>query len=103
MRIVQIVAVMVILAIAGVAFAVAPGKTVEWAGGGAGKVVFDGKIHADKGLKCADCHPKIFKMKKEASMKMADLNAGKFCGECHNGKKAFKTNDPASCNKCHKK
>src|SRR5262249_61929384 len=39
------------------AFAVPPGKTVELAGGGGGKGGFDGKGHADKGLKCPDCHP----------------------------------------------
>jgi c(7)-type cytochrome triheme protein len=43
-------------------------------------------------------------MKKGADkMTMADMNAGKFCGECHNGTKAFKTDDPANCAKCHKK
>ncbi len=88
----------------GSALAVPPGKTVEFAGGGAGKVVFDGKVHADKGLKCNDCHTKIFQMKKgTAKMKMADINAGKFCGECHNGTKAFKSSDAANCAKCHKK
>ena len=85
------------------AFAVGPGKTVEFAGGSAGKVVFDGKAHADKGLKCTDCHTKIFPMKKGEGFKMADINAGKSCGTCHNGEKAFKTNDQADCNKCHKK
>jgi c(7)-type cytochrome triheme protein len=69
-----------------------------------GKVTFDGKVHADKGLKCLDCHSKIFKMKKGSTeMKMADIHAGKFCGECHNGTKAFETNKPENCVKCHKK
>ena len=46
------------------AFAVPAGKTVEFAGGAGGKVVFDGKAHADKGAKCADCHQSgLFKMK----------------------------------------
>lgn len=84
--------------------AVPPGKTVEFAGGDAGKVVFDGKTHADKGNKCADCHPKLFQMKKgTAKLIMAEMNEGKNCGECHNGTKAFKTSDPANCAKCHKK
>lgn len=88
----------------GSALAVNPGKTVEYAGGNQGKVVFDGKIHADKGLKCNDCHTKIFQMKKGTlKITMADMNAGKNCGECHNGTKAFKSSDPANCGKCHKK
>ena len=83
------------------AFAVPAGKTVEWAGGGAGKVVFDGKTHADKGLKCADCHPANFKMKKGEKLTMADMNAGKNCGSCHkDGGKSFPAKD---CAKCHKK
>lgn len=98
------VVLLVIVAFVGSALAVPPGKTVEFKGGSAGKVVFDGKTHADKGLKCNDCHTKIFQMKKgSAKMTMADLNAGKNCGECHNGTKAFKTSDAANCGKCHKK
>ncbi len=84
------------------AFAVPAGKSVEFDGKAAGKVVFEGKVHADKGLKCADCHPGVFKMKKGAdAITMADINAGKFCGTCHKeGGKAFA---PKECAKCHKK
>jgi len=83
--------------------AVPAGKTVEFASP-RGKVIFDGKAHADKGLKCADCHtsPKLFQMKKGADkMSMAAMNEGKFCGTCHDGKKAFSVKAPASCVKCH--
>lgn len=89
----------------GSAMAAPSGKTVEFAGGGKGKVVFDGKTHAEKGLKCADCHtnPKLFAMKKGAvKITMADIDAGKSCGACHDGKKAFKSEE-ATCGKCHKK
>ncbi|MFN3481063.1 MAG: cytochrome c3 family protein [Thermodesulfovibrionales bacterium] len=102
--VIALVTIAIAVVFIGSAMAVPPGKTVEFAGGDAGKVVFDGKIHADKGLKCNDCHTKIFQMKKgTAKMKMADINAGKFCGECHNGTKAFKSSDAANCAKCHKK
>jgi c(7)-type cytochrome triheme protein len=87
----------------GSAMAVPPGKTVDYAGGETGKVVFDGKTHAEKGLKCNDCHTKIFAMKKGSTITMADMNAGKNCGTCHNGEKAFQSSDPANCMKCHKK
>jgi c(7)-type cytochrome triheme protein len=84
--------------------AVPSGKTVEFNPKGAGKVVFDGKIHADKGLKCNACHPAAFKMKKGADViTMKDINEGKFCGACHDGKKAFSASDKAACVKCHKK
>ncbi|WP_268898838.1 cytochrome c3 family protein [Geomesophilobacter sediminis] len=79
--------------------AVPSGKSVDWKTP-MGQVVFKGENH--KALKCSECHPKIFKMKKGSTvMKMADINQGKYCGECHNGKRAFK---PAgNCAKCHKK
>jgi len=84
--------------------AVPPGKTLEFASP-MGKVTFDGKVHADTGLKCADCHskPKLFEMKKGGDkMTMAAMNEGKFCGTCHDGKKAFSVKAPADCVKCHK-
>ncbi|MFB3886274.1 MAG: cytochrome c3 family protein [Thermodesulfobacteriota bacterium] len=96
-------ALLVAVALAGSAFAVSSDKKIEYAGGSAGKVIFDGKVHADKGLKCTDCHTKIFQMKKGAKITMADMNAGKNCGTCHNGERAFKSGDPANCGKCHKK
>ncbi len=104
MRIIAVVAMLVIIAFAGSALAVPAGKTVDYEGGGAGKVVFDGKSHADKGAKCNDCHPALFQMKTGAQkITMADINAGKSCGACHNGTKAFKADDAANCAKCHKK
>jgi c(7)-type cytochrome triheme protein len=84
--------------------AVPPGKTVEFASP-QGKVTFDGKVHANKGLQCADCHskPKLFEMKKGGDkISMAAMNEGKFCGTCHDGKKAFSVKGPADCVKCHK-
>jgi c(7)-type cytochrome triheme protein len=84
--------------------AVPSGKSVEFASS-KGKVVFDGKTHADKGLKCAECHtkPKLFEMKKGGDkITMAGMNEGKFCGACHDGKKAFGVKAEADCVKCHK-
>lgn len=89
-----------VFSLTGLSLAVGTGKKVEYDGGGSGKVVFDGKAHADKGSKCKDCHPAPFKMKKEMKITMADMKAGKNCGSCHDGKKAFGATD---CAKCHKK
>jgi len=86
------------------AMAVPAGLTVEFAGGGMGKVTFSGRVHAGEELKCNDCHAKIFPMKKtEGLFKMDDMKDGKYCGYCHNGTKAFSTSDTANCSKCHKK
>jgi c(7)-type cytochrome triheme protein len=98
-------AVIATLALAFSAFAVPSGRTVELDAKGAGKVVFDGKVHADQGIKCADCHQSgLFKMKKGAdAITMKEINEGKFCGACHNGTKAFSAKDASNCAKCHKK
>ncbi len=92
------------VAFSGIATAVPPGKTVEFKVKGMPDVVFDGKVHAAKGLKCNACHTKVFKMKKGADkITMAAIKQGKFCGACHDGKKAFKADDPAKCKTCHTK
>ena len=94
----------VVLAMATVALAVGPGKTVDFAGGGHGKVTFSGDTHKKAGA-CNACHSAIFPMKKGAAagQTMKDMEAGKGCGTCHNGTKAFGVKDAASCGKCHKK
>ena len=96
-----VLALVVVVSFMLVATAFASMKTVEFEGGGAGKVVFDGGVHKAKGLQCKDCHPALFAMKKGgAKITMADINAGKACGTCHNGTKAFAAKE---CAKCHKK
>ena len=87
-----------------VASAVPEGIILTWPGGGAGKVTFDGTKHAKKGLQCETCHVAgLFQTKKNAdNMTMEAMKQGKFCGVCHNGKKAFSTTDPKKCGECHK-
>jgi hypothetical protein len=41
-------------------FAVPPGQTVESSPRGAGKVIFSGTVHAEKGAKCTDCPTALF-------------------------------------------
>jgi c(7)-type cytochrome triheme protein len=93
------------LAMAIQAFAVPFSRTIEYTPKGAGKVVFDGKSHAGKGLKCEVCHPGLYKMKREngaVPVTMKEMEEGKSCGACHNGIKVFGVKDLASCGKCHK-
>lgn len=93
--------VIVTLALTASAFAVGPGKKLEFEDGAQGKVTFSGDVH--KVNTCKDCHPDPFKMKKgTAKITKADHVPGKFCGKCHDGKKAF-GQDEANCGKCHKK
>ena len=52
---------------------------------------------------CDDCHagekPLFPQKRSEEVYKMADMYAGKTCGACHDGKKAFEAKK--SCAKCH--
>ena len=64
--------------------------------GGQPGVLFSHESHVNQHkLKCTDCHPKLFKVKKGEG-KMAQ------CAACHDGKKAFSTTEKADCAKCHK-
>jgi c(7)-type cytochrome triheme protein len=95
----------VAVAFVGSAMAVPPGKTVEYPAGDQGKVIFSGDTHGMKqGMKCADCHPKPFAMKKGAfKMTKEDHAKPDLCGKCHDGTKAFSQTVAADCCKCHKK
>ncbi|MFQ5537285.1 MAG: c(7)-type cytochrome triheme domain-containing protein [Gemmatimonadota bacterium] len=48
-------------------------------------------------LDCAQCHPRIFRTR-DTPIKMADIFAGKYCGECH-GKVAYPV--MTGCERCH--
>lgn len=88
-----------------IATASPPNKTVEYAGGEKGKVIFNGSTHSiEQRMKCPDCHPKLFLMKKgEYKMTLEDHGKETGCGACHNGTQAFSQSEEAECVKCHKK
>jgi len=59
---------------------------------------FDHEAHT-KRYSCNECHPKLFLMKAgSARITMRDINNGAYCGDCHNGKKAFPSSE---CTRCH--
>jgi len=70
---------------------------------GAGKVVFSHKVHLKKktekspNVSCKSCHETPRSAKVTATMK--DMEQGKSCGKCHNGKKAFSV---SKCTACHR-
>ncbi len=90
------------LALAGAAFAVPAGKVIEFNESPMGKVVFDGQIHKDAGVMCKECHNNdMFPRMKQGTVKitMEEIYAGRLCGVCHDGKRAFGT--AGNCNRCH--
>lgn len=63
-----------------------------------GPVIFGHKKHV-KDNNCSLCHPKLYDLSpKRRPVTMAQMEKGKSCGACHNGKAAFKTEE---CAKCH--
>ncbi len=62
-----------------------------------GPVIFSHKKHLNA-YKCAGCHPKIFDLAVKKPVSMSQMEKGKSCGACHNGKSAFSVSE---CVKCH--
>jgi c(7)-type cytochrome triheme protein len=71
------------------------------------KNMFSHRSHVvTAGLSCDSCHPSLFERKRGAAKakgdyNMAALDAGKYCGSCHDGKTAFNTTGPETCKTCH--
>jgi c(7)-type cytochrome triheme protein len=85
-----------------VALAVPASKTIEFNNSPMGVVKFDGTVHKEAGAKCKDCHNnEMFPKMKQGtvSITMDQIYAGKLCGVCHNGKRAFDAK--GNCARCH--
>ena len=86
------------------AVAVPSGRTLDFDKSPMGMVTFSGQIHKDAGVKCAECHnTEMFPSMKKGtvSITMAQIYAGKLCGVCHNGGRAFEAKK--NCSRCHVK
>lgn len=64
--------------------------------------VFPHWIHRMQ-YKCPACHDALFKMKAGAGepITMDAIREGRFCGVCHNGKRAFESSFD-TCARCHR-
>lgn len=67
---------------------------------GAGNVQFSHKTHTSRNS-CNDCHASIFELSKNKKpVPMSEMEKGKSCGACHDGRMAFPVT--ANCAECHK-
>jgi c(7)-type cytochrome triheme protein len=68
-----------------------------------GDVLFRHATHVEEvALACTECHDKLYLSKGQHKVvTMKQMQKGKSCGTCHNGKKAFSVK--GDCAKCHKK
>jgi c(7)-type cytochrome triheme protein len=67
-----------------------------------GQVVFKHETHVDTAKPaCTTCHPREFSILKSSAPKPkithGDMDKGRYCGSCHDGKKAFALDDCAAC------
>ena len=62
-----------------------------------GPVLFSHTKHL-RDMQCNSCHNRLFKTGGSGTVSMAEMEKGKSCGACHNGKKTFAVSD---CVKCH--
>jgi len=92
-------ALLLLMAVAGVAQAVPPGLTLEFAAQDAGKVTFSGTVHARADMRCASCHLSIFDVSRSAMITRADHRTDQFCFGCHDGTTAFAAR--GHCQDCH--
>jgi c(7)-type cytochrome triheme protein len=68
--------------------------------GGTPRAVFAHWSHRIR-YKCYACHPALFEMKAgRAAITMDAIQEGKFCGACHDGKRAWAVTFE-TCNACH--
>lgn len=91
-----------LILIPAVAGAVPPDMILEFGNSPMGKVIFDGAIHQQAGFACQDCHNDwLFPQMKQGTVKMTmdDIRAGRWCGACHDGIRAFAPE--GNCKRCH--
>jgi len=68
---------------------------------GLGTASFSHSIHIAKtGGACKSCHNATVITGKEKAVTMAEMEKGRTCGSCHNGKRAFAVT--GTCDRCHK-
>jgi c(7)-type cytochrome triheme protein len=68
---------------------------------GLGTAVFSHSVHIAKtGGACKGCHNSKTITGKDKAVTMAEMEKGRTCGSCHNGKRAFAVT--ANCDRCHK-
>ena len=65
-----------------------------------GDVIFSHKFHTSL-YTCSDCHTSTFQVARNTlKVSMLEMEKGKSCGSCHDGKTAFSVKD--KCESCHK-
>ena len=66
-------------------------------------VVFRHGVHVSlEGNRCTSCHPKLFRILKPTGRTThREMDAGRSCGACHDGRHAFAVRSLGACKSCH--
>ena len=77
-----------------------PTKELNFEVKDAGNATFSHTFHGEL-YKCGECHTSLYATTRSATkVSMKEMESGKSCGVCHEGKNAFSVKD--ACDKCHK-
>jgi c(7)-type cytochrome triheme protein len=77
-----------------------PTKELSFEVKDAGNVTFSHKTHGGL-FSCSECHVSIYApVRNTSKVSMKEMESGKSCGACHEGKSAFSVKD--KCEACHK-
>ena len=85
------------LTFGGQGLAVDGNNALNYRGGAQGRVIFDGRTHAAKGLACNSCHSALFPTQRTGLITLQDHSTKTKCWACHDGTQAFST-----CASCHR-
>jgi c(7)-type cytochrome triheme protein len=101
--VIVLLAVAIALSVPGSVYAKIGGGDIVFKLSGAANVTYSHDFHVGtKGLKCNNCHYKIFTtVEGHKKHSMEDMQKGESCGACHDGKTAFGIK--GNCDKCHAK
>jgi len=72
-------------------------KEISYAVKSTGTTLFSHAKHLESTPDCAACHPRLFNAGKNKRFTMAEMDKGRSCGACHNGKQAFSVSKCAAC------
>ena len=71
--------------------------------GSEGAVTFRHETHVEfSDRNCVTCHPETFRiLRTTRATSHEEMDAGRACGACHDGRKAFATKEQDACANCH--
>lgn len=90
---------LVFLGSIGLSQAVPPGLSLEFTPEDQGVVTFSGTAHYEAGLRCSNCHMRVFHVSRSARISFRHHRSDQYCFGCHDGEEAFGIR--RNCGNCH--